>query len=157
MISDSSTKQKLANEMEKEFQRELESDNLPQDEITKRINRSHKKITEAPVIIMLCMDISEMDSYSDKHRKKAEFIIATQSTANAGMQLLLAAHAEGLGGVWVCSPIFAQKTVQTALDLPKAWEPQAMFLIGYPAEIPPARERKNIKEITKWVQTSLDV
>ncbi len=157
MITDSSVKQNLANEMEKEFQRELEIDNLPQDEITKRINRSHKRITGAPVIIMLCMDISEMDAYPDKRRKKAEFIIATQSTANAGMQILLAAHAEGLGSVWVCSPVFAQKAVQAALDLPQTWEPQAMLLLGYPIEIPPVRERKNIKEITKWTQTSPDV
>jgi nitroreductase len=67
------------------------------------------------------------------------------------MQLLLAAHAEGLGGVWVCSPIFAQEAVQRALDISKDWEPQAMFLIGYPLDIPKARERKKLEEIVKFM------
>jgi nitroreductase len=65
------------------------------------------------------------------------------------MQLLLAAHAEGIGSVWVCSPLFAQTSVQTALALPNSWEPQAMYFIGYPVGIPEPRQRKSIKEITK--------
>ena len=83
--------------------------------------------------------------------------MATQSVTNAGMQLLFAAHAEGLGSVWVCSPLFAQETVQTVLDLQKSWEPQAMYFLGYPAETPQARDRKPIKEISNWSQTSPDV
>ncbi len=148
-MADAALRQTLADEMEKEFIRELEADKFSQDEIDKRVERSRKRIASAPVIIMLCMDTSEMDSYPDQRRKKAEFIIATQSVANAGMQLLLAAHAEGLGGVWVCSPVFAQRTVQSALGLNLSWEPQAMLLLGYPAETPAARERKDIKEIVK--------
>jgi nitroreductase len=93
--------------------------------------------------------MTDMDKYPDRQRKKAEYLMATQSAANAGMQLLLAAHAEGLGSVWVCSPLFAQEIVQAALELPKTWEPQAMYFLGYPMEIPQARERKSIKEIVK--------
>ena len=33
--------------------------------------------------------------------------MGTQSVALAGLQLLLAAHAEGLGGTWICWPLFA--------------------------------------------------
>jgi nitroreductase len=95
--------------------------------------------------------MSEMDVYPDEQRSKAEYLIATQSAANAGMQLLLAAHAEGLGSVWVCSPMFAQGTVQTALNISKNWEPQAMFLMGYPVEIPEVRARKELKDIVKFV------
>ena len=92
-----------------------------------------------------------MDAYPDAQRKQAEYLIATQSAANAGMQLLLAAHAEGLGSVWVCSPMFAQKTVQQALNLSSQWEPQAMFLIGYALETPAVRERKPLEEITRFI------
>ena len=132
-----------------EFQRDLEKDKLSASEIEKRVDKSRERITNAPVVIILCVDMSEMDSYPDEQRKKAEYMIATQSAANAGMQLLLAAHAEGLGGVWVCSPMFAQETVQTALKISAAWEPQAMFLLGYPADIPQARARKPLEEIVK--------
>jgi len=62
--------------------------------------------------------------------------------------MLLAAHAEGLGGVWVCSPLFVQETIQNILELPKTWEPQAMFFIGYPQDFPEVRERKSIQEIS---------
>jgi coenzyme F420-0:L-glutamate ligase/coenzyme F420-1:gamma-L-glutamate ligase len=148
VLTSSSAKKHLADEMAIAFEQDLKQDNLPQEEIDKLINRSKLRINSAPVVIMLCLDMTDMNEYTDKKRNRAEFLTATQSVANAGMQLLLAAHAEGLGGVWVCSPIFAQETVQKALDISKTWEPQAMFLIGYPQDIPKARERKNIKEIT---------
>ncbi|MBI5962860.1 MAG: nitroreductase family protein [Chloroflexi bacterium] len=157
VITESSTKAKLANAMSRKFQKELENDNLAPEEISRRVMRSKDRILSAPVVIILCVDMSEMDKYPDRHRKKAEFIMATQSAANAGVQLLLAAHAEGLGSVWVCSPLFAQDAVQKALSLPETWEPQAMYLLGYPTEIPQARERKSIKEVSKWSQTSPDV
>lgn len=130
-----------------EFQQVLEKDNLPRDEIQKRLLRSKERIMGAPVVIIACVDMTEMEKYPDEYRKKAEFLIATQSVANAGLQILLAAHAEGLGGVWICSPLFAQATVQEALNIQATWEPQAMFLIGYPVEIPAVRERKRLEEV----------
>ena len=150
VLTESSAKKHLSYAMAAEFQHDLEKDNLSPEAITKRVKRSHERITGAPVVIILCVDMSEMDNFPDTRRKKAEYIIATQSAANAGMQLLLAAHAEGLGGVWVCSPMFAQKTVQQALHISKTWEPQAMFLLGYPLANPEARARKSIEEIIKW-------
>lgn len=150
VLTDSSAKTHLSDAMAEEFQRDLEKDNLPPEEITKRVNKSRERITGAPIVVILCVDMSEMDNYPDERRKKAEYIIGIQSAANAGMQLLLAAHAEGLGGVWVCSPMFAQEIVQEALNISKQWEPQAMFLLGYPLEIPAFRGRKAIEEVMKF-------
>ena len=157
VITESPTKKKLAEAMAKEFELDLEADSLSREVIEKKVTRSRDRIITAPVIIILCVDMSDMDTYPDTRRKKAEYLMASQSAAGAGMQLLLAAHAEGLGSVWVCSPLFAQETVQSALGLPKSWEPQAMYFLGYPEEIPQARERKPISEISKWSQTSPDV
>lgn len=149
VVTDLSVKTKLADALAEKFQHELETDHFSPDEISKRVTRSKDRILSAPVVIILSVDMTDMDKYPDRHRKKAEYLMATQSAANAGMQLLLAAHAEGLGSVWVCSPLFAQEIVQAALELPKTWEPQAMYFLGYPMEIPQARERKSIKEIVK--------
>jgi coenzyme F420-0:L-glutamate ligase/coenzyme F420-1:gamma-L-glutamate ligase len=149
VLTGANAKHHLAEAMAAEFRRDLEKDNLPNDKIDARVNKSRERITSAPVVIILCLDMSEMDSYPDEARKKAEHLIATHSAANAGMQLLLAAHAEGLGGVWVCSPMFAQETVQNALNISNNWEPQAMFLMGYPAEIPEPRARKPLEEVVK--------
>lgn len=151
VLTDSSAKIQLSDAMAEEFQRDLQKDQVPPEEIAKRVSRSRERITGAPVVVVLCLDMSEMDEYPDTRRKKAEYIIATQSAANAGMQLLLAAHAERLGGVWVCSPMFAQETVQKALNISSTWEPQAMFLLGYPAETPAFRERKLLEEVVKFI------
>jgi len=148
VVTDSSVKENLANAMAVEFKRDLEKDKLPQAEIQKRTTRSRERIISAPVVIILSVDMSNMDIYPDEKRNTAEYLMATQSVANAGMQMLLAAHAEGLGGVWICSPLFVQETIQTVLELPKTWEPQAMFFVGYPQDIPEVRERKSIHEIT---------
>jgi nitroreductase len=91
--------------------------------------------------------MSEMDSYPDEKRNKAEYMMAVQSVAAAGLQLLLAAHAEGLGGVWACWPLFAQETIQKTLNLAESWEPQGMFFVGYPEVIPEARERKPLEAV----------
>jgi F420 biosynthesis protein FbiB-like protein len=151
VLTHPATKSHFAEVMAAEFQHDLEKDNLPTEEIQKRLTRSRERITGAPVVILLCVDMTEMDMYPDARRKNAEYIIATQSTANAGMQLLLAAHAEGLGGVWVCSPVFAQETVQNVLKISKAWEPQAMFLLGYPSDIPTVREKKSLDEVSIFI------
>lgn len=150
-MTDLSVKQNLADAMAVEFKRDLEKDGLAPEKINTQITRSKERMTSAPVIIVLNLDMSEMDVYPDKKRKQAEFRMAMQSVANAGMQLLLAAHAEGLGGVWICSPLFAQETVQMALNLPKSWEPQGMLYIGYPEVIPDVRERKPLDEIVKYI------
>lgn len=148
VVTDVSVKQKLADAMAIEFKHDLEQDQLPPTEIQKRTKRSRERVTAAPVLVILCLDMSEMDVYPDKKRKQAEFRMAMQSVANAGMQLMLAAHAEGLGSVWVCSPLFVQETIQSVLNLPKTWEPQAMFFVGYPDVIPDVRERKMLDEIS---------
>jgi len=147
VVTNSFVKTKLADAMAIEFQRDLEADALSPDEIEKKVANSRSRIINAPVVIMLCVDMTDMDIYPDEKRNTAEYIMATQSAANAGMQVLLAAHAEGLGSVWVCSPLFVPNVVQKTLDLPETWEPQAMYFLGYPVEIPKPRERKSIKEI----------
>lgn len=140
------TKSCLADAMGADFQRDLAADGLPPEKVQAQVARSRARLLDAPVVIVLCMDISDMDAYPDPRRAAAERTMAVQSAAAAGAQLLLAAHAEGLGAVWICSPLFAPQTVQRALDLPTAWEPQAMFQIGYPDD---TSKTKTIKPLTE--------
>ncbi|MCC6500592.1 MAG: nitroreductase family protein [Anaerolineales bacterium] len=151
IVEDSSARKRLAEAMAVDFQRDLESDNVPPEKIQAQVTRSKERITSAPVTILLCLDMSEMDSYPDKRRTKAEFRMTVQSVAAAGMQLLLAAHAEGLGGVWACWPLFTQETIQKTLSLPESWEPQGMVFLGFPAVVPVARERKPLAEIVREI------
>lgn len=132
-----------------DFERDLTRDGISLEKIQAQLKRSRDRATSAPVAILLCLDMSEMDSYPDEKRQHAERMMAIQSVAAAGLQLLLAAHAEGLGGVWACWPLFAQETIQKTLDLSATWEPQAMFFIGYPDDTPKIKELKDLESLVK--------
>ena len=151
VVTDLSVRQRLADAMAVDFQSDLERDGLSPEKIQAQIQRSKERITSAPLAILLCLDMSEMDSYPDEKRSKAEYMMVVQSVAAAGLQLLLAAHAEGLGGVWACWPLFAQEIIQRTLNLPQAWEPQGMFFVGYYEVAPEARARKTLQEITVFL------
>src|ERR1700704_3659263 len=59
-----------------------------------------------------------MAPYPDPRRAQAEYLMAVQSVAMAVQNLLLAAHAEGLGACWMCAPLFCGEAVRAALALP---------------------------------------
>jgi nitroreductase len=91
--------------------------------------------------------MEEMDRYPDPLRAQAEWTMAVQSTAMAGAHLLLAAQAEGLGGCWMCAPLFCPDEVREALALPTSWVPQGLVLLGHAAEPGRARPRKPMSDI----------
>ncbi len=137
--------------MAADFRRDLLRDNLSAEDVEARVQGSRARINSAPLVIVLCMDMSEMDVYPDARRSEAERMMAIQSTAAAGLQLLLAAHAEGLAGVWTCGPLFAPQVVRLALDLDPRWEPQAMFFVGYPDQPPRPKAIKPLESVVRWL------
>lgn len=149
MITGPAVKTQLAEVMAQDFARDLVRDGVSPEKIQAQLKRSRERITAAPVAILLCLDMSEMDSYPDEKRQQAERTMAIQSVAAAGLQLLLATHAEGLGGVWVCSPLFAQETIRKTLGLSEHWEPQGMFFVGYPDGLPKNKELKDMESLVK--------
>jgi len=151
VLTTAETKNHLSETMAADFCHDLEKDGLLEADIAARLERARCRIHEAPVVVILCMDATGMNSYPDPKRQQAEMTMAVQSTALAGLQLLLAAHAEGLGGVWTCGPLFTPETVRAALDLPITWQPQAMLFIGYPAETPTIPERKPLEQVTLFM------
>ncbi len=144
-------KARLADAMAADFRRDLLQDNRSLEDVEARVAASRARINSSPVVIVLCMDMSEMDAYPDARRAGAERMMAIQSTAAAGVQLLLAAHAEGLAGVWTCGPLFAPETVRNTLGLDAHWEPQAMFFIGYPARQAKPKEMKPLESVVRWL------
>lgn len=151
VVTNVSVKTQLADAMAADFERDLRRDGVAPEKIQAQIKRSRERIVSAPVVILLCLDMSEMDSYPDAKRQQAERTIAMQSVAAAGLQLLLAAHAEGLCGVWVCSPLFAQETIQNTLNISESWEPQGMFFLGYADELPKEKAMKDLQSLIKWL------
>ena len=149
VLRKSEDKIRLADAMALEFRRDLVADKLPEAEVATRVERTRSRLIASPLVIVLCMDMSEMDTYRDGRRNAAERMMAIQSTAAAGLQLLLAAHAEGLAGVWTCSPLFAPEAVGEVLDLDAAWEPQAMFFLGRPDQTPKEKPVKPLNSVVR--------
>jgi F420 biosynthesis protein FbiB-like protein len=141
----------LAAAMGAAFKQDLLTDGVSLEDAQSQVERSRRRIEEAPVAILLCLDLDEVDEYPDRERQKAAYQMAVQSVALAGGYLLLAAHAQDLGGVWMCAPLFAPLVSSQALALPVRWEPEALVLLGYPAKIPEPRPRKALAEICRFM------
>jgi F420 biosynthesis protein FbiB-like protein len=112
--------------------------------------RSRDRLTRAPVAILVCLTMEAMDRYPDHRRNQAERLMAVQSVAMAGENLLLAAAAEGWGACWMCAPLFAGEEARRALELPEEWEPQGLILVGEAAEQPEPRGRMSLEDVTAW-------
>jgi F420 biosynthesis protein FbiB-like protein len=141
-----SWKDRLARAMGDRLRRDRTADGDPAEAIEQDVARSYARITGAPVVIVVALDMSDMDRYRDD-RQRAEHTMAVQSTAMATQNLLLAAHAEGLGACWMCAPLFCPDVVSEALALPAAWEPQAIITLGNPAGAGKLATRKPIDRL----------
>jgi F420 biosynthesis protein FbiB-like protein len=127
-------KKQLALAMGERLRSDLTADQVPLEIIEKDADRSYQRITAAPVLILVCLSMVDMDSYPDPKRANNEKLMAVQSTAMAGQNLLLAAQQSGLATCWMCAPLFCPDVVQKTLDLPPDWEPQGLITMGYAAE-----------------------
>lgn len=126
--------ERLARAMGERLRTDRTADGDDPAEIERDVARSYARLTGAPVLVVVCLTLAEMDRYPDDRRNRNEWVMAAQSTAMAAQNLLLLAHAEGLGACWLCAPLFVPQLVQTELDLPADWEPQGLITLGYPAE-----------------------
>ncbi len=151
VLTTTEAREKLAAAMGADLRRDLLADGVSLQEADRQVKRSYDRITSAPAAAVLCLFMPQMDVYPDMDRRKAEFRMAMQSVALAGGQMLLAAHAEGLGAVWICAPLFVQETVQRALGLPGDWEPQGMILFGYPDGSPLERDRLPVRDVVRFL------
>ena len=145
------TKLRLAEAIAGKFRQDMITDGIPEVDIQARVGQTIRRAGEAPVIVVLCRDKTQVKSQPDAVREQAEALMGVQSVALAGLQLLLAAHAEGLGGTWICWPLFATDETRHALGLASDWEPLGMIFLGYPAETPDMPRRISLPEVTWYL------
>ncbi len=128
-------KEALAAAMGARLRLDLARDNAPAELIEKDAARSYARITGAPLLVNLSLSMVDMDHYTDERRNLNEYVMAAQSTAMAGQNLLLAAEDAGLAACWMCAPLFCPDVVREVLQLPDDWQPQALITLGYAAEV----------------------
>ena len=143
-------KQTLARAMGERLRADRTRDGDPSDAIEADVARSYARLTGATVVILICISMDDMDQYPDEKRSRAEHMMAAQGTAMATQNLLLAAHASGLGACWMCAPLFCAETVSSALELADDWEPQAIVTLGYPADQGKPFRRRPLAELVRY-------
>jgi len=149
VVQSAAVKATLSTRMAEAWRCDLAADGADPLAIERRVAISQARLTGAPVLIAPCVTLTEMDVYPDPARSQAEWTMAVQSVALACQNLLLAAHAAGLGACWMCAPLFVPALVRQVLDLPETWQPQALLTLGYPAE-EKTRDRAPLTERVVW-------
>jgi len=150
VLTEASAKEQLARAMGDKLRADRLADGDPPAVVEQDATRSYARITEAPVAVLACLTLIEMDNYVDERRTRAEYLMAVQSVAMSLQNLLLAAHAEGLGACWMCAPLFCSTVVRDALALPADWEAQALITLGYPANTGKPAQRQPLGNVTLW-------
>jgi len=143
-------KRSLANALGVRLREDRLIDGDDPNQIARDVAQSIERISSAPVVVIVCLSMEDMDLYPDDGRFTAEYNMAVQSVSMAAQNLLLAAHAEGLGACWLCAPLFAKDLVREKLSLPEGWEPQGLIILGYPAEAGQERPRRPLEEVSLW-------
>ena len=72
------------------------------------------------------------------------------STSAAIMALLLQAKAEGLGSCWMAGPMVARDEIQALLGIAPPWRMVGAVALGFAAESPAPRPRKELEQIVRW-------
>ncbi|MGB9959844.1 MAG: nitroreductase family protein [Candidatus Bathyarchaeales archaeon] len=102
-------------------------------------------IEEAPVVIVVCAD--EVRS-AQGYGVRGKTLYCIQDTAAAIQNIHLAAYSMGLGTCWVGA--FREDEARKVLKMPEGIRPVAIIPVGYPAETPPPRSRRPLKQIIHY-------
>jgi nitroreductase len=99
-------------------------------------------LKKAPVIIVVCTDTQ---AYKGKQNHIYANRFSIQDSANATMNLLLAATNRGLGACWV--GMYREDALSRVINLPPSIRPVAIIPIGYTKSKEQPRPRKPLKAL----------
>jgi nitroreductase len=120
------------------------------DEKTKRkltIGAGDQKfIEEAPVVFVICRVPEESGA---RYRNRGRDFYSIQDTAAMTQNLLIAAHAMGLGACWVGA--FNDSAIVAAIDCPQGVLPVAIVPVGYPGVAPKLRGRRPLESMVSYI------
>ncbi len=102
-------------------------------------------IAEAPVVVVACAD--ERRS-ARVYGARGRLLYCICDVSAAVENLLLAAHARGLGSCWVGA--FHDDGVSRLLSLPSGVRPIAILPLGRPAERPSPPPRRSLEEVVHF-------
>jgi nitroreductase len=107
-------------------------------------NPAQKGVAQAPIVIVLCADPARSGTIWNQEYYLTDSGIASQN-------LMLAAHDQGLGTVFI--GVFDEEKVRSLLSIPSPVRVVGIFPVGYPLSTGETRPRKELDEIVcyeKW-------
>lgn len=104
-------------------------------------------VAEAPVVFVVCR---VPDESGERYGNRGRNLYSIQDTAAMTQNLLLAAHAMGLGGCWVGA--FKEAAIATAINTPLSVIPVAIIPIGKPATPKKPRGRRPVDQVVQFLE-----
>src|SRR5690349_12604723 len=92
LLASAGARQRLADAMGDEWRRQLALDGQDAATVELRLQKSRERITGAPVVIVPCLYLGDLDRYPDDERQTAETTMAVQSLGCAVQNMLLTAY-----------------------------------------------------------------
>ena len=132
IVDTPAAREDLALGMGTRWRRDLAADGVAPGRIDELVDASHRKIVDAPALVLGCLTWDGLDRYPDEVRQRAEWGMALLSLGAAVENLMLATADAGYASCWVAAPIFCPEAARDALALEPEWLPHAMVLVGAP-------------------------
>jgi len=101
-------------------------------------NPDFKVFWDAPAVVVICAQNGNIEAAFDCCR--------------AGQNLMLAAHARGLGSCWVGAPTpwLRSPGITVELGVPAGFDPVVSIILGYPSETPAGNPRP--RPVVHWCE-----
>ena len=118
-----------------------------------QVSHNQKWMLSAPVFIVCVADIrsrikEDISICVDEHSSEEEVKQIIRDSSIAIEHMVLEAESIGLGTCWVAW--FTQKGIRPILNIPSDKYVVSIITVGYAAEAPNARPRKNLEEIIHY-------
>ena len=149
ILNNKKSKTKLGKSMGKKFLEDMKSEGISKKIRESRYEKSLLLIQNSPLIVLVSIDFSKMDTYKDKKKQENENMMAEHSLGAALQNLMIAFAAQGISSVWRCAPLFCPDITRVSLDLPKKWFPRAMILAGFPKTKPSKKKSISPKVVIR--------
>ena len=151
VVESAELKERLATEMAGAWQSQLALDGQDAAVIGIRLRKSQERIISAPVIVVVCLYLEDLDPYPDPDRTAAEETMAVHSLGAAVQNFLLQIYADGYDAGWMCAPLFCPDVVRDVLQLAPELIPHAMLPVGRAGADPVRRPRLPVEDlIARW-------
>ncbi|MBA3337228.1 MAG: TIGR03668 family PPOX class F420-dependent oxidoreductase [Chloroflexia bacterium] len=151
VVTEPAVRAALAESMAATWRAQLNLDGQDASIVEVRLGKSRQRLLNAPVLIVPCLYLQDLDVYDDAARQAAEATMAIQSLGAAIQNMLLTAYASGLDTGWMCAPLFCPEIVREALELDVSLIPHAILTVGYAGQDPIRRPRRPSDElIVSW-------